>query len=285
MTKRVTIRIADVSLAIIGDPQKNTEAIMPAYRPFLHEGKADIELQLHQGIPTDLVGDKIFDCPPTWTLYRHNGKSIIKIYETLSSLARCLLLPSDMGKCELFFADKPGPFTDPLYGPAIELLLVNYLASKKDGLIIHSCGIVRKGRGIMFVGESGAGKSTIARLWNSENDVEVLSDDRIIIRRFGSHFRMYGTPWHGDAKFASPRGAQLEQIFFLKHGHKNAVREIKGIDSVSRFLTASFPPYWDPQGVSFAMDILTSLTTHTPCMELTFKPEKSALNLVKKIIE
>ena len=61
--------------------------------------------------------------------------------------------------------------------------------------------------------------------------------------------------------------------------------EIKGIDSVSRFLTSSFPPYWDPQGVSFAMEILTSLTTHIPCMELTFKPEKSALNLVKNIIE
>ena len=35
----------------------------------------------------------------------------------------------------------------------------------------------------LFVGHSGAGKSTTTRLWTAREDVEVLSDDRIIVRR------------------------------------------------------------------------------------------------------
>jgi serine kinase of HPr protein (carbohydrate metabolism regulator) len=95
----------------------------------------------------------------------------------------------------------------------MELLMVNYLAQER-GVIIHGCGIEKNGKGILFVGESGAGKSTLAKLWDQEDGVDVLSDDRIIVRKKGEQFWMYGTPWHGDAKFASPETVRLERILF-----------------------------------------------------------------------
>ncbi|MGA1867643.1 MAG: hypothetical protein ACMUJM_03750 [bacterium] len=284
MMQKLSISIADISISIRGVLQKNPDHIMPSYRPFIHEKSPDIELHLHQGMPQNLTGKKIFDCPPNWTLYRQEGRVIIKIFEHLSGLSRCLLIPSAMGKCELFFADKPGPFTDPFYGPTMELLLVHYLAYKKNGVIIHACGINRKGRGILFVGESSAGKSTIAALWDKERNVEILSDDRIVLKREGNHFFMYGTPWHGDASFASPGGVKLEHVFFLTQGGKNVVRKIKGIDPVSRFLTSSFPPYWDSQGVQDALELFTLLATQVPCREFIFTPMKEALYCIEEII-
>src|SRR5207302_8035840 len=106
-----------------------------------------------------------------------------------------------------------------------------------------------------------AGKSTTTRLWTEREDVEVLSDDRIIVRRDDQPFRapsaalgisapgsdaaqtpqlrlrdrwalpighsarddrkssmrMYGTPWHGEAMYASPNSARLARIFVLEH--------------------------------------------------------------------
>ena len=161
----------------------------------------------------------------------------------------------------------------------MELLMVNYLAQGR-GVIIHSCGIASKGRGILFVGESMAGKSTLAKMWDQENGFDVLSDDRTIVRKRGHQFWMYGTPWHGDAKFGSPRGVRLERIFFLRHGQKNSIKEIKGIDPVSQLLTCSFPPYWDPRGMAFTLEIFTDLTDDIPCQSLSFRPERSAIDHV-----
>jgi len=155
--------------------------------------------------------------------------------------------------------------------------------AQSGGAIIHSCGIARSGSGILFVGESGAGKSTLARMWAEENGVDVLSDDRIIVRKKNHHFWMCGTPWHGDAPYSSPRGVRLERVFFLKHGQENSVEQIKGTDPVLHLLTCSFPPYWDPDGMAFSMDLFTELAAHVPCQELAFRPDRSAIEFVNRV--
>ena len=282
VSKELKIRIADICTSIEGNGKKWDLEITPAYRPFIGFGNTDIKLRLHQGVCGIQVGEKVFDCPPIWTLYRQNAMSVIKIFDRFPGLERTLVLPSDLEKTDLYFAHKYGPFVNPFYGPTMELLMVNYLAQGR-GVIIHSCAVARNRRGILFVGESGAGKSTLARMWDQKNGVDVLSDDRTIVRKKGHHFWMYGTPWHGDAKFGSPRGVRLERIFFLRHGQKNSIKEMKGIDTVSKLLTCSFPPYWDPQGMAFTMEIFTDLTAQVPCQELAFKPEKSTLDLVGRI--
>lgn len=282
MPKNLKIRIGDISVSIEGDIRTSHWEVMPAYRPFITLAKADISLRLHQGFPGTLVGEKVFDCPPIWTLYRQNGTSVIRIFAKLSGLERILVLPRHLEEADLYFADKLGRFNDPFYGPTVELLMVNYLAQGK-GVIIHSCGITKNGKGILFVGESGAGKSTLARMWDQEEGVDVLSDDRTIVRKKGYQFWMYGTPWHGEAKFGIPLEATLERIFFLTHGQENSVKDMKGIDPVSQLLTCAFPPLWDPQGMACALEILTDLTSQVPCQELSFKPEKSALDLVQRI--
>ena len=94
---------------------------------------------------------------------------------------------------------------------------------------------------------------------------------------------MYGTPWHGEAKFGSPQKAQLEYIFFLRHGQENSVKDMKGLDPVSHLLTCSFPPLWDSQGMEFVLEFFSQVAAHVPFQELSFRPEKSVLALVKKI--
>jgi serine kinase of HPr protein (carbohydrate metabolism regulator) len=44
-------------------------------------------------------------------------------------------------------------------------------------------GVIDDGKGIAFLGVSGAGKSALANLWKSHPEVAILSDDRVIIRK------------------------------------------------------------------------------------------------------
>jgi hypothetical protein len=277
--KKVAIRIADVAISIEGEVSGE---IAPAYLPFVCQGKNDISLRLHRGIPNIPVGEKVFDSPPIWTLFRANGSSVIRLFPEIGDLQRILLLPHHLKQADLYFADNCTRFMDPFFGPTLELLLMHYLA-EEQGVILHGCGIEIEDIGILFLGESGAGKSTLARMWDQENGVDILSDDRVIVRKRGNEFRAYGTPWHGEASFGSPREARLERIFFLSHGKENSFKEMKRLDILSHLLTCSFPPLWDSQGMELVLDLFNQLATQVPCQELSFRPEKSALALVKKI--
>ena len=91
--------------------------------------------------------------------------------------------------------------------------------SRGEGVEVHAVGISdEQGRGHLFLGHSGAGKSTTARLWIDRPGVRILSDDRIILRVREGRIWMYGTPWHGDAGIASPDCAPLDEIYLLEHG-------------------------------------------------------------------
>jgi hypothetical protein len=92
---------------------------------------------------------------------------------------------------------------------------------------------------------------------------------------------MHGTPWHGEARFVSPRSVKLEHIFFLQHDHSNAVRSLNRADAVVEFLKASFPPFWDSDDVVFAMAFLSDLTEAVPCQALSFKPDTSVIDFIK----
>ena len=153
------------------------------------------------------------------------------------------------------------------------VLMINYLA-QGYGVIIHACGIDFNGKGMLFTGESGTGKSTLANLWDREKAGTVLSDDRTIVRYIDGEFRMYGTPWHGEAKFGAPPGVKLEKIFFLRHSQKNTIQQLSRVESVLRMLQCSFPPYWDAAGMEFTMAFFEKVATHVACHELAFKPDK-----------
>src|SRR5262249_36623436 len=65
---------------------------------------------------------------------------------------------------------------DPLEYPLDELLIMHRLTQEK-AIELHGSGIVRaNGEANLFIGHSGAGKSTTTRLWTAVEDVEVLSD-------------------------------------------------------------------------------------------------------------
>jgi hypothetical protein len=279
MSRKMALRIGNVAISIEGEVSGE---IAPAYLPFIGQAKTDISLRLHRGTPDIVISEKVFESPPIWTLYRENGTSVIRLFPGMGDLQRTLFLPHHLKHADLYFADNCTRFIDPFFGPIMELLLMHYLAHGR-GVILHACGVVVDGKGILFLGESGAGKSTLARMWNQETGVEILSDDRVIVRKQGREFWAYGTPWHGEAAFGSSREARLERIFFLSHGKENSVKDIKRLDLVSRLLTCSFPPLWDYQAMEFVLELFSQVAAQVPCKELRFRPEKSVLALVKKI--
>jgi len=145
--------------------------------------------------------------------------------------------------------------------------------------MVHACGIDDGGRGYLFAGNSTHGKTTMARLWQDE--ALILNDDRIVLRRRGGRFWMYGMPWHGDYTGVSPQGVPLDKVFFLRHAEANEVHRREDVAACSMLLTRCFPPLWDAEGMRFTLDFCAQLVADVPCYELGFVPDKNVLDLVR----
>jgi hypothetical protein len=169
----------------------------------------------------------------------------------------------------------------PLEYPLDELLLQGLLARGR-GAEIHACGITNaSGRGLLFVGQSGAGKTTMARLWEGVPGITVLSDDRVILRRVGDRFTMYGTPWHGEAALAEPASAPLAGVLFLEHGAANALLPLRGAAAATRLFACGFPPFHDRDGLEFTLAFFAELAAEIPCQELRFAPDRRVVEFVE----
>lgn len=82
---------------------------------------------------------------------------------------------------------------------ALEIILrqiTAILAVRLGGLLVHGVGVTSKDKGFLFIGPSGAGKTTIARL--SKNGI-VLNDDLIYLAKNQNTWYMHSTPFsHPD---------------------------------------------------------------------------------------
>ena len=169
----------------------------------------------------------------------------------------------------------------PLEYPLDELAMMHRLALG-EGVEVHALGLSdRDGSGYLFLGHSGAGKSTTARLWMDLSGVTLLSDDRIILRRHDDKFWMYGTPWHGDSGIASPERTPLHAIFLLEQALVDEVTPIPAAKAAAELFARSFVPHYLQSGIQFTLSFLDQLTRSVSCSVLRFTPTPGAVEAVR----
>jgi hypothetical protein len=169
----------------------------------------------------------------------------------------------------------------PLEYPLDELLMIHLLSGGK-GVQVHACAVIDSlGNGLLFAGQSGAGKTTLAKLWRQEGEVVILNDDRIILRHTGGTLWMYGTPWHGEAGFAHPARVPLRRIYFLRHGQKNEIVSLQPAEAVGRLFAHSFPPFYSLAGLDFTLGFFEEVVTAVPCDDLRFLPDQRVIEFIR----
>ncbi len=275
-----TLEIAGIRVSWVRDPDSDIE-VEP---PFPSTPPSDVTLRIRNDPPPSFPKKvKSFDSEHTWALF-HSGDRLVLQNARLRSEtrpSRMLILAPDLKSGDLHMTGNTPQEADPLGYPLNQVLWILLLARGK-GLLFHACGIDDDGRGYLFLGNSGDGKSTTAKLF-FDHGLKVLNDDRIIVRGDGGEIWMHGTPWHGDFKEHSSHGLPVEKLFFLRHGKKHSAQEKSGAEAVSMLLTRSFPPFWDKEGMDFTIERCQRIVSTIPCYELTFMRDGSLIDFVRNI--
>jgi hypothetical protein len=232
-------------------------------------------------------GRKLFDSGSLWQLYAEETGYRFRLAGVRpgQSTYKIARFNQDFTKGEVVCDPRRIPTDEPLYPlqyPLDELLLINLLALGR-GIEFHACGVSEMtGNGYLFVGHSEAGKTTSARLWQRQSDVELLSDDRIIVRQVNGKFWMYGTPWHGEEEISSPRKVELTHIFFLRHGERNEIAPLARAEAAAQLFSRSFPTFYNASGLGFTLEFLDRLTANVACAELSFVPDEKVIDFVRE---
>lgn len=251
---------------------------------WLPDPGADVTLRIRKEPPPPFpFKENTFDSQRTWALFYSGSRLVLQNagLHSKTNPSRFLVLAPDLKSGDLHLIGDTPEDVDPLGYPLNQVLWI-LLLSRGRGALFHASGIDDHGKGILFLGNSGHGKSTTARLWFDQG-MTVLNDDRIVVRENKGALWMYGTPWHGDFKEHSSHGLPIHKLFFLRHGRKNACRAKSGAEAVSMLLTRSFPPFWDKEGMAFTIEFCQHLVGKIPCYELTFVPDEGMIDFVRSL--
>ena len=251
-------------------------------------GCADVDIQARWSdtLPS-AAGVPLFDSGGAWRLHRSDDELLFMFRSSIGGPApyKTARFDSRMttGEVQLYrpyFEQHPSAQPLPLEYPLDELVMVHVLSQGK-GVEVHGCGLLdAAGRAYVSVGQSGAGKSTFARLWIDRPGFTLLSDERVVLRTDRERIAVYGTPWQGDAHFASPSCGELAAIVFLNKAATHAITPSRRPLAAARLFSCSFLPFHSPATVDGTMTAVEAVTRTIPCFELWFAPDRSIVDLL-----
>ncbi|MGA8806229.1 MAG: hypothetical protein WB973_00025 [Thermoanaerobaculia bacterium] len=285
------VRIANIAIAIryadgaLWRPLSETVS-----RFALRDAERDVEPDIVitvEAMPADLPppGRLLFESGAVWRAYDDGGGFRIDCWSDLFGDVpyKTALFDRDLRKGrilvrpDVYLADTMGPLDYPL-----DEVLIAHLLGRGRGVELHGCGIIdHDGRGQLFVGQSGAGKTTTARVWLADAHYDIVSDDRVIVRFVNGAWRMFGTPWHGEAELSSPQSAPLAAIHLLVQAPRTELVSLPPAQAAAALFGCTFPPFYDAEALSFTLECLERIVRDLPVRALRFLPDRSIIECVR----
>lgn len=145
--------------------------------------------------------------------------------------------------------------------------------------LFHSAVIKHEGYGYMFLGKSGTGKSTHARLWlENIESTELLNDDNPVVRVFDNEIRVFGSPWSGKTPCYKNDSCTIGGIVLLSQAPYNKIERLRGIEAYAALVPSISGKRWDKQIADGLHETENALAMRVPTWYLECLPDADAAN-------
>ena len=171
---------------------------------------------------------------------------------------------------------------DGLEGALIAAIMTHL--STRGGLMLHTSLVDYQGKGILFVGPSGIGKTTQAELWMKYRDAIIINGDMALVGEKDGSFTGYGCPWHGSSPYCENRQVPLAGIIVLEQAKENTLERLHGVAMIERMMRNIFLPHWYQKGAEAAMETVDHLLSTVPVYLLKCRPDEEAVAMVERAL-
>ena len=161
-------------------------------------------------------------------------------------------------------------------------LLYGVAALSRQTVSIHASTVMCRGKSVLFLGESGTGKSTQTELWLKHlPDTELLNDDSPFIKvETDSNVNVYGSPWSGKKPCYKNIHTPIAAFVRLSQAPHNRIRRLTGIEAIGALLpSCPFTFAYEKQLSDMIYSILSHTLKQVPVYHLECLPDADAVNL------
>lgn len=228
---------------------------------------------------------------PIFSVEFYSGSKILDVHGLRTFSVK------DIDVCHITFRENTIMLSDILWKRAVILSEYNlsYLLSllcqlfythavQRHIIYLHSSLIDFQGRGLMFLGPSGIGKTTQAELWNKYRDALIINGDVVFVQEAEDTFLGWGTPWHGSSPYCENASVPVHAMIVLKQSSENSIRELTGFEKVTAVSTSVFYPRWLENGMELCLETLDHFLSRVPVYELSCRPDEDAVKLTEEAV-
>ena len=195
-----------------------------------------------------------------------DGGELLFVYDRKSNMARCNVSH-----------DVPD-----MSAARFGLWFMTSLAAVGHGVTpVHSSAIVCSGRAVLFLGESGTGKSTHTRLWR-ENiaGAVLLNDDSPFIGVAEGKAAAFGAPWSGKTPCYKQEEYPIAAIVRLSQAPHNTIRSLRTVHAIGALLPSLPPAFaYDEVLQDRMLQTLSDVISQVPVYHLECLPDAAAARL------
>ena len=159
------------------------------------------------------------------------------------------------------------------------LMVLFALATADKGTVLfHAAVVSHQGKGYMFLGPSGTGKSTHARLWLKYIEgTELVNDDNPVVRISDEgHIKVYGSPWSGKTPCYRNVNYPIGAIVLLSQAPYNKIQRMGGIHAYASLMESISGKRWDSRIADGLHQTQNSLVMSVPMWHLECLPDEEA---------
>ena len=143
---------------------------------------------------------------------------------------------------------------------------------------LHASSIVYNNKVVLFLGESGTGKSTHSRLWlQNIKGAELFNDDSPILRVENGEIIAYGGPWSGKTPCYRTESYPLAACIRLSQAPHNKISRLSTVAAYTA-LHPSCPPEfaYDENLYDHVSEFLSHLVSSVPVFRMEALPDAEA---------
>ena len=136
-------------------------------------------------------------------------------------------------------------------------------------------------RPVLFLGESGTGKSTHTRLWREHiPGAQLLNDDSPIVRVVEGVPTVFGSPWSGKTPCYRNESYPIAAFVRLAQAPHNRIARLPVVRAIGALLPSCPPAFaYDAQLQDNICDTLSQLIARVPVYQLECLPDADAARL------
>ncbi len=247
--------------------------------------RADVPAWLEESRPAWKMVTAVDELPPYYYGYTHEGKTIYEYLMTREVRAGYFVMNKDYTEGDYYPCPRIGGRTTLFQVNTSLMIQYTFATAGLSTLLLHASVTRYEGRGNLFFGVSGTGKSTHSRLWHEfVPGSDLMNDDNPVIRFEDGRCLVYGSPWSGKTLCYRNVVAPVNALVRLEQFPENRISRLEPLQAYASVIAAVSTIRWNHDIMSLLVPTIERVAMTVPCFQFKCRPDEEAVAVCKAAV-